>query len=229
MQKIHVVEEGEYLTLIARKHGFVTTKPLIDANAELFAKRRDPDVLNPGDEIVIPPKEPVRESRATGQTHEFKLKGHQDHLRLQLRDADGEAIANQPFTLRVQASKSAPADGGLPITGTSDGEGNIDVPLPPGAVKAYLVLDQIPGLHWELAIGGLDPTHDPADDEKTFLKGVQARLNNLGYRCGKVDGELGPRTKAAIARFQRKHMKRHDADGELDASTRDAIQKAHGA
>jgi hypothetical protein len=44
-----------------------------------------------------------------------------------------------------------------------------------------------------------------------------------------VDVELGPRTKAAIARFQRKHMKRRDADGKLDAATRDAIQKAHGA
>lgn len=228
MQKIHVVEEGEYLTLIARKHGFVTTKPLIDANPALFEKRRDPDVLSPGDEIVIPPKEPLRAQRATGQTHELKLKGQQDHLRLQLRDANDEPIRGEAFTLRVQASRAAAEGSGLEITGTTDGNGHIDVPLPAGAVRAYLTLDNIPALHWDLAIGGLDPTHDPAD-QTTFVKGVQARLNNLGYRCGKVDGEMGPRTKAAIARFQKRQMKREHPDGELDGPTKDALRDAHGA
>jgi len=35
-----------------------------------------------------------------------------------------------------------------------------------------------------------------------YLTGVQARLNNLGYGAGPVDGINGPRTKSAVKRFQ---------------------------
>lgn len=34
------------------------------------------------------------------------------------------------------------------------------------------------------------------------LKRIQQLLNGNGFPCGKVDGELGPGTKAAVARFQ---------------------------
>jgi len=227
MPRKHVVEEGEYLSLIARRFGFVTTRPLLEANALFFEKRRDPNILNPGDELVIPDKEPNTAQRPTGKSHDFRLKGHRDRLYLVLRDAEDRAIANQPFTLRVQSARDAPAESGLPIAGKTGGDGSIDVALPPGAVRGFLTLDELPALAWELLIGDLDPTHD-LQDNKTILKGVQARLNNLGFRCGKVDGVLGPKTKAALARFQRRRMKRQDATGELDDETRDAIRKSYG-
>jgi hypothetical protein len=227
MPRKHVVAEGEYLTLIARRHGFSTSTALLAANAELFAERRDPNILNPGDEIVIPDKKRKLADRPTGQIHEFRLGGSQDRLRLALRDAEDRPLADQPFTLRVQAALDAPVDSGLPVTGRTGGDGSVDVALPPGAVRAYLVLDQLPFFSWELQVGALDPTHDPVDG-KTIVSGVQARLNNLGYRAGAVDGVLGPRTKAAIARFQRRRMQRAEASGELDDATRDAIRGAYG-
>lgn len=33
-------------------------------------------------------------------------------------------------------------------------------------------------------------------------RAIQTKLNSNGFPCGKVDGELGPNTKAAVARFQ---------------------------
>lgn len=35
------------------------------------------------------------------------------------------------------------------------------------------------------------------------IREVQTRLNNHGFPCGAVDGNLGPRTKAAVLHFQR--------------------------
>lgn len=36
-----------------------------------------------------------------------------------------------------------------------------------------------------------------------FLKGIQRDLNRLGYKAGKVDGDMGPRTRSAVRDFQR--------------------------
>jgi len=41
---------------------------------------------------------------------------------------------------------------------------------------------------------------DPLDEG---CRGVQARLNNIGYSCGEEDDELGPRTLAALRAFQK--------------------------
>lgn len=42
------------------------------------------------------------------------------------------------------------------------------------------------------------PAHDPAT-----ISRAQARLLELGYRIGKADGILGPRTKSALQQYQR--------------------------
>jgi peptidoglycan hydrolase-like protein with peptidoglycan-binding domain len=35
------------------------------------------------------------------------------------------------------------------------------------------------------------------------VSGIQARLNNLGYNCGKVDGIFGKKTRAALNLFRK--------------------------
>ncbi len=70
---------------------------------------------------------------------------------------------------------------------------------------------------WTLALGHLDPV-----DEN---EGVQARLNNLGFYCGKVDGIIGPHTAAALKSFQRK-MGLPDT-GRADQTTRARLRDAH--
>lgn len=228
MGKKHLVKEGEYLSLIARRHGFVTNKPLEDANPALFAKRRVPEILNPGDVLDIPEKREKKVGRATTHAHSFKLKGQADVLRLLLRDQDGSPLPDQRFVLRVQCAADADDDVGLPIPGDLSG-GKLTVPLPKGARKAFLTLEKTPWFSGELTIGGLDPTREPDAGPKleAFVKGIQARLNNLGFHCGSVDGELGPRTKAALAEFRRQKMEGQDPEADLDEKTCEVLESEH--
>lgn len=79
----------------------------------------------------------------------------------------------------------------------------------------------------ELDIGGLDPSHDD-DSGGAVATGVQARLRNLGFDCGDVDGDLGPDTTAALKRFQSKVMKQDSPSGEADANTCGKLREEHG-
>ena len=51
------------------------------------------------------------------------------------------------------------------------------------------------------ADAGSDATAVPRDHE--LIREIQSRLNSLGYNTGSADGEYGPRTAAAIRRFER--------------------------
>jgi peptidoglycan hydrolase-like protein with peptidoglycan-binding domain len=54
-----------------------------------------------------------------------------------------------------------------------------------------------------LHIGALDPIQELAPDTWCIC-GVQARLNNLGFESGPVDGIRGPITTGAVKRFQKR-------------------------
>ena len=53
-----------------------------------------------------------------------------------------------------------------------------------------------------MCIDHLNPIEDTPD---RGASGIQARLKNLGFDPGPVDGILGPRTRAAIRAFQEKN------------------------
>ena len=65
-------------------------------------------------------------------------------------------------------------------------------------------------------------THEPREH---FL-GVQARLNNLGYDCGPVDGIDGPQTQAAVMAFQKNHNL--EVDGIAGPQTQAALMSEYG-
>lgn len=71
---------------------------------------------------------------------------------------------------------------------------------------------------WMLKIGSLDPVEKP--------RGIQARLNNLFYECGEVDGIVGPKTRAAIRRFQEDHGL--EVDGIAGPKTQAELKGVHG-
>lgn len=53
---------------------------------------------------------------------------------------------------------------------------------------------------------------------------LQLILNSLGYSVGKVDGQVGPNTRAALKKFQKDYEL--DASGEVDEDTAIALREA---
>lgn len=209
MDTYHTVEQGECLLTIARENGFFW-QTLWDhpQNAQLKRERQNPNVLLPGDLLYIPEKQEKAFDRVTEKRHKFKVKGAPAKLRLQLMHF-GKPRANLRYVLIID---------GQSFSGATNGEGRLEHVIPPGARSGKLVLGQGKE-EYRLNLGHLDPV------EK--LTGLQARLNNLGYQCGEVDGVFGPRTQAALRQFQEENSS--PATGEPDAATRRKLVEAHGS
>lgn len=218
MPKKHTVQQGECLSSIAHLHGFQLWKTIYDHpdNADFKKKRPNPSLICPGDEIVIPDKRqnsanvPVKHT----QTATFKVKKAVTLLRIIVKDAQETALAGKKYALAV---------GGVRLEGKTTSEGlveqNVAHTAQEGELTVWLTDDlQGPLLHWDLKIGHLDPVDTVA--------GVQARLNNLGFPSGEVDGALGPRTQRAIRTFQRDVGL--DMTGEIDDATKQKLAEAHG-
>jgi N-acetylmuramoyl-L-alanine amidase len=221
------VRQGEYVSSIALDYGFLDWHTVYDHpnNAELRRKRASPDILLPGDQVFIPDKEEKHESCSTEQRHEFQIKLPMTWLNIILKDAEGRAIANQPYTLTIAGRT---LNKRRTLKKTTDGTGLVQQQIPVGVTRGRLTLDNV-GLSWDLRIGHLDPIHDQGSD-KAIISGVQARLNNLGFLCGDVDGILGPKTRSAIFLFQgmRMGIDWSKATGVPDEDTRNALLAAHG-
>jgi len=84
--------------------------------------------------------------------------------------------------------------GGAARRGTTGADGKITLRLPAGVRARVTVM----GTVYDLAArGGLEAS--------ATVRGVQRRLNMLGYNAGGVDGVNGPKTEYAILNFQADH------------------------
>src|SRR5215475_13218890 len=103
MGEEHYVKQGEYLAQIARAHGFADYRTIWDApeNQELKAKRKNPNVLYPGDKVFIPDRETREETRPTRKKHRFELQGERLHLRIVLLGLDKKPLKGHECTLAV--------------------------------------------------------------------------------------------------------------------------------
>jgi len=205
----YVVQAGDCMESIAAAHGHVwQTLWDLPENAELKQKRGDPNVLLAGDRVTIPPPRAKEHSGATGQRHKFRRKGAKSRLQLKLANADGPR-ANESYTLEI---------GGRLLTGTTDGDGKIDIEIPPDAKVGHLTVGEKHD-EYVLHLGHLDPVDT--------VGGAQGRLKSLGYYAGPVDGTLSAETRAAIVAFQ----SRNDltVTGEMDQATCDKLKQLHGA
>lgn len=185
------------------------------ANAALRAKRPNPNVLLLGDVVVVPERIPPEYACPTDARHRFILKRATVRLRMVLKDGTGP-MAQRPYTLLV--------DGEAPKDGVTDGTGLLEQPVPVEATAAQLRVQrgsEAKGgfLTFALRIGALDP--------EDVVSGVQARLNNLGFFCGNVDGVAGPRTAQAIRSFQKQHGL--PQSGRVDAATSAKLLGLHDA
>ena len=208
--KKHIVKQGDCISNIAYQHGHFPDTIWNDSkNSDLRQKRKDPNVLLPGDVVYIRDIEAKEESCASEQRHRFKRKGIPEILKLRFLDAEDKPRKGLPYTLHIE---------GLEIKGTTDGDGRLEEPIPPDAKNATLTLGKDNEQEvFELNLGHLDPVSE--------ITGVQARLNNLGYNCGDEYGEIGELTRSAISQFQQDHDIK--VTGELNEETRKKIDDAH--
>lgn len=216
--KNHVVRQGECLNAIAKQHGFASYKSIYDhpENAELRKKRPNPGLLYPGDIVTIPDKKPKEIAVPTGAAHRFQVKRSHKMLRVKLETATSEMISNHAYRLEWQHVTAEPVDG------KTDGRGVLEHDVPEGSDGAILHIEGEPTAR-VLHFSHLNPLRDVPDDGAS---GVQARLANLGYDPGPIDGQIGKWTRAAARTFARDAGVA--AADPLDRTLLAAIEKAHG-
>jgi hypothetical protein len=204
------LQQGECLSTVALSRGFdPQTVWEHGDNADLRERREDPNALMPGDALFVPELEEKEEPVDTDTLKTFQLSVGPIRLRVRLT-RHGEARPGEAYTLEL--------DDGVTIEGETDDEGWLDEPISITATSAKLSLREGKEVH-ELKLGHLDPHDEPT--------GIQARLRGLGFYFGEVEGEIGPKTRAALRRFQ----KANDlgVTGEADDATISALRDAYGS
>ena len=211
----HVVLQGEHLSKISAKYGFLDYRTIWDhpQNADLKALRKTPNVLLPGDSVHIPDKLQKQESRATGQLHRFKIPGQRLFLHLVLKDWANQPVANTDCILQLE---------GKAIALKTDAAGRIKVPISITEAEATLTFKD-PMVPFDLIvpikIGHLDPVDAPS--------GQMARLSNLGYITRPLEDVDDIVLSRTVQEFQ------CDAGlpvtGECDAATQSKLKEMHGS
>jgi N-acetylmuramoyl-L-alanine amidase len=212
----HVVKPGDCLFRIAKQYEFSDWKPIYNhpENAAFRQRRPDPNVIFPGDRIVIPDKEPRDEPAATGARHRFKVKPLRTMLRVVVKNEADEPLAGKRFELKL---------GGETYEGSTDGDGVVEQRVPEGDEIGELTVylhedDEGERYHWDVRVGHLDPIAE--------VQGVQQRLNNLGFYCGEADGRTDERLRLALRGFQ--DIAGLEKTGEIDDATRAKLVEMHG-
>ena len=171
----------------------------------------NPNLLYPGDIVEIPEQKPTVFECDTGKTHNFELKPRKRKLGVELEEKAGVPIADMPATLVVSSDEKYET--------TSDKDGVLEFELPLQTKRALL---QAGGSVRQIRIGDLNPLQDAPDGG---VSGVQARLKNLGFFSGVINGGLGPETEAAMAAFR---ASLPEDPGEDFHDLMKALEKAHG-
>ena len=193
MAGYYVVRQGECLASIAESHGFPDYGGIYNHpnNADFRRSRLNPNIVYPGDTLYIPDLETQVYDRPTDRKHCFLVKKAKVQLRVVVLDLNGDPCAGASYLLQLNEGD---------ISGVTGADGMIQCNIPPDLNQATLHLTfhgktgQAINRDWLLRLGNLDPIE--------MISGVQARLNNLGYRSGEVDGVSGPKTQSAVRQFQ---------------------------
>jgi hypothetical protein len=216
MSTVHVVEQGDCLYRIAKQYGFADWRTIYDhADNDAFrAKRPNPNVIFPGDQIAIPDKDVKEVVLPTTAKHKLRVKRPKVMLRMQLMSEQGEPLAGKPFEL---------AFGDDLHEGTTDGDGILEAKVKASDEQGELTVwgsgdREAERWHWHIRVGHLDPVEE--------LVGVRQRLNNLGYYCAPTGDEPDDTLRYAVKGFQR--LEGLEPTGEVDDATRGKLVALHG-
>jgi hypothetical protein len=243
----HTVTQGECISSIAQDYGFFwETLWNHSENQQLKQLRQNPNVLFPGDIVFVPELTVREESAASEQCHRFRLKGVPAKLRLRVmgtpeeiepepRETVEQRRGGRELVIESEAPQSESTedeprtdvpfvleiDGVVLSEGTTDGDGYLEVEIPPNAREGRLIVER--GTERELVIplqlGGLDPIDT--------ISGVKQRLHNLGIGPGELNDVEDEGLSSALRWFQERHGL--EVTGSLDQATRDALRDAHGS
>jgi hypothetical protein len=208
-------KQGDYLVKLANEEGFFDHRTVWEdaQNKGLKEKRKNPNVLAPGDEVFVPEKAPKKAAAATGQTHRFQVTKEKNLLRLVLEDFYFKPIANAKCELTV--------DGKL-FQVVSGGDGKIEQEIPITAQQAELIVREgntpLKNIKLKIEIGHLDPVEE--------VSGQKARLSNLGYFLGSPDTDDEARFQSAVEEFQCDNGLK--VDGKCGAGTQAKLKQIHG-
>lgn len=197
---VHIVQQGECLSSLAARYGVGGWEELFEHpdNAELKKKRPNPNILAPGDEVVIPEVQTKFVPAVTGRRHVFQVKLRKVKLRIAVVNRSGKPYPGKPFVVNVSARQ---------IHGTTASNGMVEAEVPARESTARLRVwlrgvseDGLPTIDRDLAIGHIDPIDTNS--------GVQGRLSNLGYSCPITNGtdtQVDERLLSAARSFRTYH------------------------
>lgn len=182
----HRAKPGDCLSSIAFEHGFFW-ETLLDHpdNKVLKEPGRGPFILTPGETVAIPQLRAREVAIASGRLHRFRRKGVPARFKLTLVHHDGTPRADEPYLFELD-------DELLEGDRVTDGAGKIDESIPPNAKRVRVFLDGGEEI-LSFTLGGLEPA--------STIRGRQARLLNLSYYRGPIDGKPSPALDEALRRF----------------------------
>jgi hypothetical protein len=213
------VIQGDFLAKIARKFGFQDWKTIWNHanNSDLRNKRKNPNILYPGDMIFIPDRETRQDSKGTDTRHSYVRKGTLLKLVLVLENLYAKPRSNLNCELILDRSN---------FPKTTDGKGKLEQDIGPDAELAYLAAE-LPELKPDrlmvpLRIGHLDPVEEQS--------GQAVRLDNLGYFAAPLEDasteENDRRFISAVEEFQCDHGLK--VDGVCGTDTQSKLKEVYG-
>jgi Putative peptidoglycan binding domain len=215
MAEFHIVKQGECLCSIAHHYGFTDWRVIYNDphNAAFKAKRPNPNLIYPGDELYIPDRQPRYENGQTDNRHRFKVHPLPTYLNVCLQDPAKQPLAHVRFHLRIET---------LEFEGNTDGHGWVRQEIPASAELGNLTVwpsadSPDARVKWEVKLGHLDPLETTT--------GVKARLRNLQYYSGEVNDVEDDVYKAAVRRFQQDNGLA--VDGIVGPHTRNKLKEEH--
>lgn len=246
MAEDYKIRLGDCINSVAYENGFYwETLWNLPENSELKKERKDPNILKVDDIVHIPDIRVKEISKSTEQTHNFRIKGkvkfrlrileerlpeetapssspppsgtpprhlEAEDLIVQIPPREDVPRANTPYILRLD---------GNTYEGQTDGDGMIDIFIPPNAKNGELTLEQgTPNESFlQVKLGAVEPISE--------ISGIKIRLRNLGFDCGSTDEEESADFGLALLAFQEKYDL--EKTGEVNQETRDKLKELHGS
>jgi hypothetical protein len=215
MGKIYTVHQGDCLSSIAYYCGLASWEVIYDDpnNADFRSLRPDPNLIYPGDQVYIPDPLPRFADVATDQRHVFVLKLPPTYLNLRIKDEDDQPVKGVQYEMKLDA---------MTLTGSTDDDGWIRSKIPAWAEVGTLKVwpnpdDPDTTIEWKVGLGHLNPIET--------VSGIKGRLANLGYRCGDLNDMEDDDYIAAVMQFQTDYDLK--VDGIVGPQTRAALMKEH--